>query len=1505
VFKSSSGVQNYSMVNWRKVRMWFILLLFFAVTFSHAQEPKLFSADPAVFPYELEGFLKQASDKEIRLAFSGFSYLWTAGLFTTDVQQKIIATCNLMLGQRMRPTPAFRDYLISINSFPDVADSHSLLAWHKGLEPFIDSKRLRQLSEFQDATVLVNKNHILFKSYSNSWRFRGGSYSFVYDSVLSVRLKDVDLTCISGRDSINIYKTNGFSPFLMNKLLADGGTVYWNAIGFEKTKVYALLNRYEINLKQTGYTADTVNFYNKDFFSYPLAGRLENRVLAGVPADKATFPKFVSYQTDITINQVFKDIDYRGGFSLEGPRVIGSGYGDQDAMLWINRNGSPFIRLYSRSFVIHTDRLVSQRAAAVIFLDSDSIFHPGLQLRYIDENKELSLVRSGDAVSSGPYHDSYHKVEMYVEALFYKMGADSITMEMIKGINRTGKALFESANFYSEERFNKLEGIDEINPINLIYNYTQYTNRKTFYIYELAEYLRKPPEQVKVLILNLANGGFVTYNIDNEKVAVLPRLYDYLKARSKKIDYDVIQIRSEVSRSSNAVLNLKTYDLKILGVSEVSLSDSQAVFIYPKDKQIILQKNRDFIFTGLVKAGYFNFYANQCSFDYTRFKLDLPQVDSLTFRVDVPDPKTKKIGQVDVKSAIANLSGELLIDDPANKSGLQVLPVYPVFISKNDAFVYYNKAETASGAYNKDSFYYNVYPFRLDSLNSFTTTGLKFDGYLSSGNIMPDIKEPLRVMDDYSLGFTKSLPAEGIPVYNAKGVCYSDLKLSNAGLQGKGSLTFMASESKSDDFRFYPDSLVADLTEFSMSEQAGPPSYPQVYAKGVHQYWLPELDVMRLSTLPGKEFAMYSGKVFHSGKLSLTSAGLLGNGSSRLDNADIASSTFVFRNQSFNSDTTDFRLYYPERPTVSLTTRIYPGRVDFKNQIANFGTPGKSVKIDLPLSRYICYMDKIEWRMAGSELRLTNSLAQRAALTDTANLRSLVDFDFSGSEFMSTDPERDSLQFFAMEANYAMKENRINAREVKMIRVADAAVFPGDGRITIKSDGDMELLKGATIIASRKNKYYRIYNAGVKVDSRKDYTASGYYDYVDEEGNVTPLYFDPIRVDTSMQTTATARVHDKAGMPLNAHFLFTGDVELRANNPYLNFKGGYRLTGPCIAETAPWVAFNAEINPADVHLPVILPMKDTLGNPVLASIVYSDFFGSIYPSIFEKPKAYGDTAVIAAAGSIRYYNPTGSFMIGSDSRLNLETKSGNFLNFDTRQCILTGEGNIALGVGLGQIGLGAFGKATQFTVIDSTSLSLGIILDFVFSDQAMAKMKEVLQLSDLRGADVNSETTLILLNNVLGAAGTAEFLNEINTTGQIKRMPPQLDKTMVISDITMIWNPDLKSYISKGPFSITSLYKDVINRQVDGYIEIGKRRTGDILNIYIDAGPQEWYFFTYGNGILQAISSNTAFNDILAGVKESKRVVRGASEEEGYQYIISTPERRIAFLRKMQSISDN
>ncbi len=293
-----------------------------------------------------------------------------------------------------------------------------------------------------------------------------------------------------------------------------------------------------------------------------------------------------------------------------------------------------------------------------------------------------------------------------------------------------------------------------MNPLFKVKRYADRYSTNIVQVGAFADFIGMPVEQAVSMLLLLDSRGFVVYSTDKREAMIKQRLYDYLKAHHGDTDYDVIHFTSQTNNVSNAVVELATFDMVISGVPQISLSDSQRVYIYPTNEEIVLKKNKDFGFSGRIRAGLFEFYARECSFVYDTFMINMPQIDSMSFFVKVPDTtgKEKKARYYRVQAMVENMNGYMMIDKPHNKSGLKTYPQYPIFTSIDQSFVYYDVNTGDTNTFNRSEFYYELDPFTLDSLDNFSTTGMKFQGYLASGGILPPIKDPLRVMPDYSLG---------------------------------------------------------------------------------------------------------------------------------------------------------------------------------------------------------------------------------------------------------------------------------------------------------------------------------------------------------------------------------------------------------------------------------------------------------------------------------------------------------------------------------------------------------------------------------------------------------------------------------------------------------------------------------------------------------------------------------------------------------------------------------
>lgn len=77
--------------------------------------------------------------------------------------------------------------------------------------------------------------------------------------------------------------------------------------------------------------------------------------------------------------------------------------------------------------------------------------------------------------------------------------------------------------------------------------------------------------------------------------------------------------------------------MTVNGVSNVHLSDSQKVAIFPYNQQIRIGRNRDMDFDGVVEAGLFTIFGHNFRFSYDTFKINLANIDSIRIAVEIDE----------------------------------------------------------------------------------------------------------------------------------------------------------------------------------------------------------------------------------------------------------------------------------------------------------------------------------------------------------------------------------------------------------------------------------------------------------------------------------------------------------------------------------------------------------------------------------------------------------------------------------------------------------------------------------------------------------------------------------------------------------------------------------------------------------------------------------------------------------------------------------------------------
>lgn len=1471
----------------------FLLALLVVISSGIHAQLRQFTREPAKFYEELSGILIDADRKEGKeLMEDKFNPFWmnASGIYGDEEIEKIYDVADIMLKKRMRPFPFFKSFVICIMSFPGSPQEGEGFSTWVDIVKALDSKSKRDLEEFMIMSENLFLDNSFYVSRSTKWKGSNSGWEFeLKDKNFLVHFPNTDLICRAKGDSSVIFATSGTYDHAKEKFFGKEGKITWQRAGLDENETYAIIqNPYELNIRSSFFEIDSVLFFNA-FFDYPLQGVVEDKILANVTPEKATFPQFASYDKRLSIENIVDKVDYSGGFRMEGANLQGFGSKSEPAILTFKRNNLPQLIAFSRFYTIKPDLVASQDAKVLIVLNNDSIVHPGVQLRFKNENRLLTLIRGEEGLSRSPYFDTYHDLELYFEAFYWNIDDPVMRMGNLYGSTET-RASFLSSNFFQKKLYHDLTGMDRINPLYAIRQYARKVDSETFGAEGLANDLQFRLEEYIPRLIQIANLGFINYDISTQTVEVKQKLYDYIAAEAGNIDYDVILFNSNVPDGDNAELNLVNFDLILRGVDQIQLSDSQQVAIYPKDGIVNVRKNRDFNLGGIIRSGKFEFYGEEFAFSYDKFQIDLITVDSCRLYVEDFRPEYTSLRRV--KNVIEGITGTLQIDNPFNKSGLQEeFTEYPILTADKESYVYYDNANIQNGVYERDKVFFELEPFILDSLDNFATEQVAFDGRFVSGGIFPELTEQLKIQEDYSLGFVRATPDEGLPLYGDKSTFKNDIIVNYDGIQGNGLLEYFTATAESERFTFFPDSTRGVTSSFLNTARTTGLEIPEANATEVDLTFIPLEDKLSLEVIR-EPINMFSGQALaKEGVLDLTPRGLTGKGIVEFSGAELESDSIRFKYQTFDADTADFRLLALQEANLAFKTDNVSAHIDFENRVGEFKSNGDETTVEFPVNQYICFMDEFKWFMDKNDIALETS---REMATDFVIDTEL---DMSRSNFFSIAEEQDSLNFMAPKAVYDLDTYTITADQIPWIRVADAKITPDSGRVVIRRRARMDELTNATILANYVTQYHTVENADIRINSRVDYVASGDYAYVDQNQASRLIKLESIGVDTSMQTVASGRIREDDAFFLSPHFEYQGQVLLKANDKFLTFDGSTRIIHDCNQLERNWMNFTSAIDPQNVLIPVDTVLTDDRGNPVEIGLMSEKDPFVIYGTFLSEKREPTDEAVVTSRGFLRFNAQNQSYEVASTSKLNQTALPGNYVSLNKSSCALFGKGTLNLSDDLGQVEMKLPGEMNYDPANDRVEMNAAVTLNFHFSDQALDEMVQYLSsVADLKPLDISKSNYEYAVRELMGLEESDKVISELSLSGTLKKVPDELNKTFFITDLKLVWDPIMEAYVSDGDIPLASVGKSQFFRKVPGKFAVEKKASGDIVHLYLEINDANWYYFTYKRGVLQTYSGSDEYNGILLEEKEDKRKVSGGKGEEDYLYMLGSRSKRNIFL---------
>ena len=1486
-------------------RLFILVILFLCVTYSSVTAQILrekFPVDHRDYIRNLSERLKANIPAKEEALLDAYVNAWNTDstFFSPERKNKIIEISNRLVEKQIRLRPHFVDFLRCQLTYQKDKNVENYVIWEKGVIYILDHPKLsyNDLSVYFNTTINLVGNNYLYYTATTNWKIDKPDYRFEIKDDIRIILDNVTLTCYANLDSIKIYEASGYYNPVKSIWYGKKGLVTWERAGLPRDEVYAELKNYQLNLSKAEYTIDSVIFTNKNFFEESLLGVLKDKVMIIKEPANARYPQFESYKKNFFLEDIYKNIDYKGGLTMQGQAMLGSGTEQNMAQLNMYSGDTLFLQLHSKLFAFNPEKVTGINTSMTIYLSKDSIYHPDLSFAYYVNRKEVTLTRTKEYTSQSPFFNSYHNLDMNFEQISWRVGETKLYFKPITG-SAIGNANFQSVQLFDMPTYERLQYYDEMHPAVALMQFSKSINSEEFTGREFAAYRKIAHEQIQRQLMELAFNGFIFYNINTDMVIIRPKLYQQIYASVKRIDYDVINIKSTTNApQENASLDLRTYDLVINGSPQIQVSNAQNVRIVPKGGQITMKRDRSFQFNGVIDAGLFTFYGSNFFFDYDRFGINLQNVDSTNIRVPVGYDNYGQTVVDNVKNLIEHVTGELMIDDPNNKSGSKNFPEYPIFVSREKSYVYYDDPNIQNGVYKKDDFYFELEPYTIDSLDNFNKDDMNFAGKFASGGIFPDIQEKLKVQPDLSLGFVHKTPQGGIPIYKGKGQFYNDIKLSNNGLRGDGKVDYLTSSTFSQNFLFFPDSVNTQSDKFEIRKKTTGVTYPTTRSANNYIHWEPYNDIL-FAYQKKEPFTMFNDTTKLSGDLKLQPTGLEGWGNMNLKSAELNSDLYHFTSDAFKADTAEFNLKSLRADIYTVIANNVNAKVDFKTHTGEFTSLEDYTLIEFPENRYISFLDHFEWDMDKLEVKMTTQ--RQPPKKDPSDTTQTEIF---GPKYISIHPDQDSLNFISPVAVYDYDENLIRASEVPYINVADAQIFPFEGNVIIEVDAKMRTLKNARVEANRDTRYHTIHSARLDVSGKYNYGGAGYYDYIDENDKVQVIFFSHIYVDTGIHTNATGTILAESDFTLSPDYAYQGKVLLFADNEYLTFDGATKLKQNCDTTFNFWINFKSEINPDYIYIPI--PEKPL-------NINYKELFIGpfqamdsihIYPTFFSKKGFHSDLNLAKADGLMYFDKLSQEYKIGSKNKLFNEYLSGNFLAYNRDSCILSGNGDIDFGVDYGQFKIKTIGSYKLDKNKNTTIFDLMMTLDFFMAEESIYEMgTEIDSAPKLKPIDVAANVYKRNIRHLVGEDNAQKLFDDLSLYGEYGEVPEEMQKTILLTQVKMGWNPATLSYMSYGKIGVGSIGGVQINKEVDGYIEIQRKRSGSFFDMYLKIDNNTWYYFGYTQGVMQTLSSNNNYVAFIKAKKNKHRKLKVKKRQTPYIYMLAPSERVGRFINRYQNAS--
>ncbi|MFM7683494.1 MAG: hypothetical protein ACKO7P_12250, partial [Bacteroidota bacterium] len=330
------------------------------VCFSFYSFSQQFSNEREKFAKEWQKILEDADAQEF--AKKELPKFLKSPKFTDSHFSKMVEACNLFYSKKVPVYPQLFQYMQCwVYQSEGKFSSGFNAEWQGIAKSYLENEE--QLNYFIDFSNSLFMHRALSNQGDFLWCFEKGNLSWNTEKKLSINCENGKLSCRVIRrnevvDSIVVNNTSGVYDVFKNKWDGSKGTLTWEKVNFDKNKTFANLRSYRFEMNSAQLRVDTVEL-TTPYFTTPILGKLLDKTILVLNEGERS-PQFNSFEKRLKIPELNENMDYDGGFTLQGEKFLGQGTEEKPAKILLKFNGKAVFEISALNFDMNPQKVIAR-----------------------------------------------------------------------------------------------------------------------------------------------------------------------------------------------------------------------------------------------------------------------------------------------------------------------------------------------------------------------------------------------------------------------------------------------------------------------------------------------------------------------------------------------------------------------------------------------------------------------------------------------------------------------------------------------------------------------------------------------------------------------------------------------------------------------------------------------------------------------------------------------------------------------------------------------------------------------------------------------------------------------------------------------------------------------------------------------------------------------------------------------------------------------------------------